>query len=332
LIPHIVADSLDAVAQDGIGAITAFPASGNLWTATGTPIDVTIATLARAETTAANSSIYLNETNDVTIAAAGLTVGGATSDAIISAGGSINAGTAGSIVLTAEDDLSLLTAGTGTLTLPAAGLSVGADPGGGTLHLVGDGDMVNSGGSPRTTSLTAGDLYLSSGSSGGDTTLTTTVTNLDAHLTNAAALIVNETDGITLRDVDTVNGNITVSSTTGNIVAVAVDDLDGTNTIWLDATAGAVNDGPRSTRRWGRSAPKRRVAPFRSSTPAPSPSAPRAVSQASPSPTPEQMTPAPISSLQALPVGSPWRRRSPTMTAATSFLPPREPLRRMISQ
>ncbi|MCF7939547.1 MAG: hypothetical protein K9L68_13180 [Spirochaetales bacterium] len=117
----------------------------------------------------------------------------------------------------------------------------------------------------RTLVLAAADLYLDSGNGGGNISLTTTVTNLDAAI-GANDLTVNEADGITLRDVAATSGLIDVnaggavtatlvdsSSTAGDANDIAIDGssidvvqvLGGAgqaNDVTLNATGGAITD------------------------------------------------------------------------------------------
>ena len=76
-------------------------------------------------------------------------------------------------------------------------------------------------------------------SSGTGESLNLSVDNLTAHITDTTAgqgLTVAEANGITLTDVDTVDGDVSVTATLGSITVLDVD----ANTVVLDSTAGTV--------------------------------------------------------------------------------------------
>ncbi|HUT30764.1 MAG TPA: filamentous hemagglutinin N-terminal domain-containing protein [Sedimentisphaerales bacterium] len=63
--------------------------------------------------------------------------------------------------------------------------------------------------------------------------------SLDVSVVTAGNIVLTESDGTALTDVDTVNGSIDIVSTTGDLV---VGDVDATGTVTLEATAGSIND------------------------------------------------------------------------------------------
>ncbi|MBI9102651.1 MAG: hypothetical protein JEY99_09560, partial [Spirochaetales bacterium] len=201
----ITADDLSINVNGSIGDITTFPV-GAAWTAAGTPLSVNVNEFLSVTTTETGSEIYLSEADSASVSVAGAVVvaGVNAGDAIIEAGTNlvIGPGVAG-ITLTNGDDLSLDSGG--TLTIPTSGLDTGT----GDLVLSGATDIVDA---DRTLITGGNNMYFSSGTAGGDTVLTTSVSNLTAFLTAAGNLSVNETDGIDLVNVDTTNGSITVTA------------------------------------------------------------------------------------------------------------------------
>ncbi|MBI9104107.1 MAG: hypothetical protein JEY99_16950, partial [Spirochaetales bacterium] len=117
----------------------------------------------------------------------------------------------------------------------------GLDTGTGDLVLSGATDIVDA---DRTLIVSGNDLYFNSGTVGGNTVLSADIDTLTIHLiTNTASLTVNETDGIILTDVDTFDGNISITAASGDIAVVDVDDLNGGNRVTLDSLVGAITDG-----------------------------------------------------------------------------------------
>ncbi len=75
----------------------------------------------------------------------------------------------------------------------------------------------------------------------GEADIETTVTSMDVSSTTAGDIVLTEANGVELTDIDTVNGAITVVSTTGDITLDTVD-AGGGNTVTLEATAGSINE------------------------------------------------------------------------------------------
>ncbi|MEZ5951313.1 MAG: hypothetical protein R3C12_19285 [Planctomycetaceae bacterium] len=128
------------------------------------------------------------------------------------------------------------------LMLPDSGLDVGL----GTLRLVAVEDIVDQSGRELGI-LRAGELILSSGSSGGDTNLITDVTEIQAELSGEArGLTISEADSILLTRLFTKNGEIVVNGAQhsfGDIFIVEVNA--GQQRVILDTTAqgGGIFDG-----------------------------------------------------------------------------------------
>jgi hypothetical protein len=136
-----------------------------------------------------------------------------------------------------------LTAG-GTLTLPAT-LSVA-----GAVALSGSTDVITSGGG-RNLHVDASSLVLRSGAAGGSTQLTTSVGSLDAALTGAGNLTVNNTGTLASTTLATSNGDIGATSSTG-LTAGSVVAGGSSRTVSLTATSGdlavtTVNAGSNGT-------------------------------------------------------------------------------------
>ncbi|OGT79553.1 MAG: hypothetical protein A3H91_15460, partial [Gammaproteobacteria bacterium RIFCSPLOWO2_02_FULL_61_13] len=226
--------NLSLSAKTNIGDITSFAAG------TGEALEINLGagTLTNASIVDAGGEIFLGVTGNLSAGAGAIVVGtGFDASVIVTATGDINVSAGGTIVLDGNDSLGLVagTDGTGTLTIPDAGFNVGA----GDLRLIGATDVLDTTDHDLGT-FTADDFVFSSG--GGATTLNTTVNSLTAHLiTNAGALTVTEFDGITLTDVDTFNGGITV--TAGGVVTVTdVASLtdSAANDISISTTAGDI--------------------------------------------------------------------------------------------
>ena len=165
--------------------------------------------------------------------------------------------TAGADIRTSGTGLIVVTAGTGSITQADASLFI---TGTGDITLTADDDVtlggVNTGGNVSITATTGaifdgGDTYvdvvanqLTLVAADGVASIETTVATLIAHVTDAGALIINETDAVVLSDVDTANGSITVTAG-GQVTAtdvVSLTDSD-TNDITITTTAGGIVAG-----------------------------------------------------------------------------------------
>ncbi len=230
---NITAVDLDLSAQVNIGDITGFAAE------TGDAVEVNISGTVKNVSTSAVGEIYLYQNGALALGAGALDIaGGNQGEAIIEATGSLNMGAAGAVALLGNDSLCLKSGG--TLTLPNT-ITTGGD-----LRMTGVADVVDSGGTPRNIGFASGDLFFNSGAAGGNTTLTTSVATLTAHLTNAADLTVTETNGINLTDIDTSNGAITVTTAAGAVIATNVDSSatdDDSNDITITSVGGGITAG-----------------------------------------------------------------------------------------
>ncbi|MBL7207076.1 MAG: hypothetical protein ISS67_00930, partial [Desulfobacterales bacterium] len=124
----------------------------------------------------------------------------------------------------------LITAGTGTVTLTAASAIEEEATGDVAADIVG-----------ATLDLTAG------GAIGGTNALETTTADLTAHATATGDIVITETDGLLLRDLDTSDGDITIVSTTGNITIENAGVLATSGDVTIEATAGTINDAQTNT-------------------------------------------------------------------------------------
>ena len=233
----ISAHDLSLTAQTNIGDITDFAAG------TGDAIEVQLSSqLTSASISDAGGEIFLNFQGNLTAAAGSVNVAGAnTASAILRAtGGDIDVGTAvGVFSLSSGDNLGLeairVGSSGGVLTLPDAGFNVGT----GDLRLRGDQDVKDVAGRVLGP-LVADDLAFKSGASGGNTTLTTTINTLTALVTGSGAdLVVQETNGITLTEVDTTDGSITIT-TGGTTIVTAVDAGTAGSDVSITASTGNV--------------------------------------------------------------------------------------------
>lgn len=216
----ITAHDLSLNAQTNLGEITDFA------TGTGNAIDILLSgELTAASVNDADGEIFLCFQGDLTAATGSVNVGGSnTASAILKAvGGDIDVSALDVFSLSSGDNLSLESIRSvgigGTITLPDAGLDVGT----GDLRLHGDEDIVDASGR-NLGPLVAADLNITSGSTGGNTTLTTDVNSLTARITGSgSALTVHEANGLTLTDIVTTDGDVTIhasESVAGNITVI----------------------------------------------------------------------------------------------------------------
>ena len=231
---HISGHGAQLTAAGDIGAVT------NLATGAGTPIRINVDTLGTLASTGINRVVSIDNLNTGlwTLGAGALSLGNGSS-AYLHAAGDLTVGAAPSV------DGNLMLSSAGVLTLPASGLSST-----GALSLTGS-DVVSSGASARDLQLAGSSVYLRSGATGGATTLTTTTGAIDAALTGAGALTVNNTGTLASTTLQTSNGNITATSSTG-MVASSVTAGGTGRTVSLTAsagnlTAGTVNAGSTGT-------------------------------------------------------------------------------------
>ena len=190
----------------------------------GNAIEVAIADIDSLLVTDTGGQLHVHIIGSVATITGAIVLGNPTAnavDGIITATGNI---TFAAPTVTLQNDNFALHAGTdstGTLTLPDAGLSNAS----GDLRLTGETDVVDVSGRVLGT-LTADDLFFLSGAAGGDTTLTTDVATIDAELTAAANLNIDENSGIALVDVQTFDGSIDVDATVASAGDVRIIDVD----------------------------------------------------------------------------------------------------------
>ena len=187
------------------------------------------------------SSLFVNnavETAISNMAPAGLTItnlapgGAAAGAALISNDGDLTV-TAHS--LTAGDSIGYVSTA-GTLTIPDAPINVGV----GRIRFESPVDVADAGDSDLSNNLfTASDFFFSSGTG---ESLNLNVDTLTAAITNPGNLTVAEVNGIDLIDVDTDDGDITVTAALGAIQIGSVEDIASANLVTLTATAGAIDN------------------------------------------------------------------------------------------
>ncbi|TWA85685.1 hypothetical protein FBZ83_103277 [Azospirillum brasilense] len=209
-------------------------------TGAGTPIKMNVSSLTGLTANGSTPVISVDNINS-----AALTLGN--NLVTLGTGGSAYIRTAGNLDASAGLSMTsgnLLLQSGGVLTLPTAAINLGT----GALTLKGATDVVAAGASPRSLSITAGSLTFASGSSGGNTTLNTTVGTIDASLTGSGKnLTVNNTGTLTAATLGA-NGTVTASSSTG----MTATSVTGVGTVSLtattgDLTVGTVNAGTNGT-------------------------------------------------------------------------------------
>ncbi len=231
--PHVTAKSATLTATGGsIGAVT------DAATGAGTPIKLNVAQILGLTATGTTPVISVDNSNTAALSLTNnLVTLGTGGSAYIKTAGDLDA----SAGLTLTNGNLLLQSG-GTLTLPTAAINLGS----GALTLKGTTDVIASGATPRSLSVTAGSLTFSSGSAGGNTTLNTSVGTLNATLTGTAKnLTVNNTGAMTATLA--ANGDITATNSTAMTVSAATASGTG-RTVRLttttgDLTVGAINAG-----------------------------------------------------------------------------------------
>ncbi|KAA0687842.1 filamentous hemagglutinin N-terminal domain-containing protein [Azospirillum brasilense] len=223
---HVTGHSASLTANGGsIGAVT------DVATGAGTPIKMNVSSLTGLTATGTTPVISVDNINS-----AALTLGN--NLVTLGAGGSAYIRTAGNLDASAGLSMTsgnLLLQSGGVLTLPTAAINLGT----GALTLKGATDVVATGASPRSLSITAGSLTFASGSNGGDTTLNTTVGTIDASLTGSGKnLTVNNTGTLTAATLGA-NGTVTATSSTG----MTATSVTGVGTVSLTATTGDLTVG-----------------------------------------------------------------------------------------
>ncbi len=238
----ITAGRASFTAGQSIGEITDFGmASGNA-------IDLQLSVaLDQAEVQQAGGEIHLHHTGDLVVSngAIILDADGA-ADLVITSTGGLDIGTDGTGLITSNGDDVHLVSGT-DLVLQDAGINVGD----GQLRLTGVNDIRDASGRELGL-LTAQDLFVLSGSAGGETRLLTSVDTLDAELTTSGrVLTVIENDAIVLNRVHTVDADFNLEAATVAAGDITVVDVQvGTATVELIGTdnASRIVDGGGTAR------------------------------------------------------------------------------------
>ncbi|WP_417069668.1 filamentous hemagglutinin N-terminal domain-containing protein [Niveibacterium terrae] len=222
---HVTAQGVQLNAGANIGTVT------DLVTGAGTPIRINASALNGVTTTGTNAVVSIDNLNTST-----WTLGA----------GAVSMGSGGSAYLRAAGDLNvtaglsvngnLLLSSAGLLTLPTAGISTT-----GALRLIGSTDVVSAG-AVRNLQLAGDSVYLRSGAAGGDTTLTTSTGVLDAALSSAGDLTVNNTGTLTSTTLATSDGDITATSSSGMTASSVIAGGSG-RTIDLSASSGDLTVG-----------------------------------------------------------------------------------------
>jgi filamentous hemagglutinin family protein len=147
---------------------------------------------------------------------------------------------AGNIILNEADGANVLNVaasnGDATVTSTTGDLAVTTVSATGTASLTATAGAITDA-NAAANNITAASLVASS-ATGVD--LDTTVTNLTATTSGAGNININEADGLNVLAASALNGNTTVTSTTGNINVTTVDAIGGTAT--LTAFSGAITD------------------------------------------------------------------------------------------
>ena len=150
---------------------------------------------------------------------------------------------AGGMVLTAvtaDNDI----AGTAT----AGDITIGAVGSGNNTSLTATAGSINeTGGGDAAVDITAAGLTLTARDEiggAGELDIETTVATMDISSTNAGAVVLTETDGVTLTDIDTQNGSITINAG-GAVTATDVRSLtdNDANDITITTSAGDISAG-----------------------------------------------------------------------------------------
>jgi len=234
----ITAGRASFTAGQSIGEITDFGM------ATGNAIDLQLSVaLDGAEVQQAGGAIHLHHIGDLVVSngAIVLDADGA-ADLVITSTGGLDIGTDGTGLITSSGDDVHLVSGT-DLVLQDAGINVGD----GQLRLTGVNDILDASGRELGL-LTAQDLFVLSGSAGGETRLLTSVDTLDAELTTSGrVLTVVENDAIVLNRIHTVDADFNLEAATVAAGDITVVDVQvGAATVELigtDNTSRIVNGG-----------------------------------------------------------------------------------------
>jgi autotransporter-associated beta strand protein len=208
-----ITDINGAAVNVSAASLTATAATG---IGSGNAIETSIDTLTATNATANN--IEIAETDAITLASVVQSIDNNANDISVTAGGTITVG--------------VVNAGTtaGDVTLTATAGSIIDDAGDITADVIGD-----------VVIMTAASGV---GQSGGNGPLDTTANSLDVSVTAAGLINLLETDAVTLTDIDTANGAITIVAG-GTITATDVQSLTDVdaNDISLTATAGNIAAG-----------------------------------------------------------------------------------------
>ena len=205
--------------------------TGDVTGAAVDPVEIDVAAV-DVSATGVGSEIALTTTAAGLLTVAGLDAGtGATGYTLINATNNL---TVSAMSVGNADNLGLVSTA-GTLTIPNAAISTT-----GVVRLVGGTDVTDG---DYAFSVTASDLYFSSGG-GTATTLNSTITTLTASMSNAGTdLTVSETNGITLATVTTNGGDF--SATAGGAGSIEVNTITtggAAGTVLLSAAGGAITD------------------------------------------------------------------------------------------
>lgn len=142
--------------------------------------------------------------------------------------GALDVGTNPGVLDLSTGDLVGLHAGT-VLTLPDAGMDVGAGATGGTLRLSGGTDIVDPAGR-ELGKLTAQDLFFTSDSAGGATTINVDVDNLDVDLSGSSSstnLTINNDGDMNVDSIVTNGGDLLINNGNAlNITSIVTNDAD----------------------------------------------------------------------------------------------------------
>ena len=225
----------DVILNGGTGAITDGNGAAvnvvaddlNATAATGIDLDTTLNSVTAAVTGA--GALNLNETDGITLSNLGTANGPIT----VTAGGAVTATAVASLTDLDANDISITTTAGGiAVGAIAAGAGVAAD----VILDAGTGAITDANGA--VVNVTADDLSATA-ATGID--LDTTVNSLTGHVTGVGTLNINETDGITLTDVDTANGPITVTAA-GPVTAIDVASLtdNDANDVSITTTSGGI--------------------------------------------------------------------------------------------
>ncbi|MFC1644294.1 beta strand repeat-containing protein, partial [Candidatus Omnitrophota bacterium] len=229
--------SSGAIVDGGVTHVDVVASSGRLVinAATGIDVDTTISSLDASVTAA--GSITLDETNDITLTDVDTADGAIT----ITAGGAITATDVAAAGSGDEDDVTIV-AQAGDVTL-----GVVSAAGSGDVTIEATTGSINDASDDTVTDITGDVVTLTAANEiGGDApaalnddrgAIEVSSTSLDVSVT-AGDIVLTESDGTELTDIDTA-GAIDIVSTTGDLT---IGDTDATGAVTLVATAGSIND------------------------------------------------------------------------------------------